>query len=202
MTFRISGLQNGPSEGSSVHESTKDPSLTPAASGSHLVVVDGVGGVLAAVGVGPGALAVAGHGQGPAGVVFDAVVVFAQGGEVPDGGGSAAGVRDDVVGFAPFGVAPAAGESAGAVALLDEPAHRRVGEVFLDAGLDDHPGAFVEQDPGDAGVELAQDPGDDVAADHPDAGDLVAHGADLRPGRLDHRVRVRHRLAEVVGVRQ
>jgi len=59
-----------------------------------------------------------------------------------------------------------------------------------------------KQDPGDVGVELGQDPGDDVPADHPDAGDLVSHRADLRPGRLEHRVWVRDWLAEVVGVRQ
>ena len=73
-------------------------------SGGELVVVDRVGGVLAAVWVGPGAVAVAGHGQGPAGTVFDPVVVFAEGDKVPYGGGSAAGERDDVVGFAPRGV--------------------------------------------------------------------------------------------------
>ena len=41
-------------------------------SGGEFVVVGGVGGVLAAVGVGPlGAGALTGHGQGPSGVVFD-----------------------------------------------------------------------------------------------------------------------------------
>ena len=43
------------------------------------MVVGVVGGVLPAVGVGPGAVAVVGHGQGPVGVVFDPVVVFAEG---------------------------------------------------------------------------------------------------------------------------
>ncbi len=69
---------------------------------------------------------------------------------------------------------------------------------------------FVEQDPGDAGVEPVQDPGDDVAADvprerevpPPDAGDLVAYGADLGPGGFDQRVGVWAGLAEVVGVGQ
>gem|GEM_PF-6861300 len=93
-------------------------------SGGELVVVGGVGGVLAAVGVGPGAVAVPGHGQCPAGVVFDPVVVFAEADQVPDRGRSAAGVGDDVVGFAALGVAGAAGEAAVAVAFADEPAHR------------------------------------------------------------------------------
>jgi len=88
-----------------------------------------------------------------------------------------------------------------AVTVLDEPADGLVGQVLLGAGLDHHAGAFVEQDPGDAGVELGQDGGDHVAADHPDAGDLVTHGGDLLPGRLTHRVRVRDRLPEVVGER-
>ncbi|HEY8618981.1 MAG TPA: AAA family ATPase, partial [Dermatophilaceae bacterium] len=133
-------------------------------SGGELVVVDRVGGVLAAVGVGPGAVAVPGHGQGPAGFVFDPVVVFAEADQVPDRGGSAAGVGGDVVGFAPVGASGAAGEAAVAVALSDESAHRPVGQVGVDAGLDHHAGAFLEQDPGDAGVEPVQDPGDDVAA--------------------------------------
>ena len=89
------------------------------------MVVGGVGGVLAAEGVGPGAYSVVGHGQGPAGVVFDAVVVFAQGYQVPDGGRSASGERDDVVGFAAFGASGAAGEAAVAVALFDLVCSRR-----------------------------------------------------------------------------
>ena len=96
-------------------------------SGGELVVVDRVGGVLPVVGVGPRAAALWGHGQGPAGVVFDPVVVFTQGDEVPDRGGSAAGVGDDVVWFAAFGASGAAGEAAVAVALVDEGAHGRVG---------------------------------------------------------------------------
>jgi hypothetical protein len=88
-------------------------------------------------------------------LVFDAVVVFAQAGQVSDRGGSAAGEWDDVVGFAPVGVPGAAGEAAVAVAGLDESAHGRVGQVGRCGGLDQHAGGFVEQDPGDAGVEAA-----------------------------------------------
>src|SRR6185436_18022079 len=114
-----------------------------AGSGGEVVVVDGVGGVLAAEGVGPGAGALSAHGQRPAGLVFDPVVVFAQADQVPDRGRSAAGVGGDVVGLAASGGPGAAGEAAVAVAFLDEPAHRPVGPVFLDPGLDEHPGAFV-----------------------------------------------------------
>ena len=90
-------------------------------------------------------------------VVFDAVVVFAQADQVPDRGRSPLGERDDVVGFASGGAPGAAGEAAVPVAVLHEAAHRGAGPVGVGAGLDQDPGVFVEQDPGDLGVEAVQD---------------------------------------------
>ena len=97
-----------------------------------------------------------GWGEGPAGAVFDVVVVVAGGSEVGADGGAAGGVVEGVVQVGGGCAVPAAGEGAGAVADLGVAAQRgggepvvgvgvEVGEVVVAAGVlgghvGDHPG--------------------------------------------------------------
>jgi len=121
------------------------------------------------MGRGPRTDGVGGHGQSPAGVVLEGVVLAAEAGEVGRGGG-AVGECGDVVEVGAAGIGGAAGEATVTVASADRAGEAPIWAVGGGVVQGDGAGGWVVPSEADAGVGVGEPSGDCRVEDDPDAG--------------------------------